>query len=357
MPNVNRPNEVTIPRWFDRHLHLRDGDLLEAVLPYTLASKPTGAVIMGNLHERPISTIERAINYQGEIRGHLAEGCDFRPIMTCYLTDDTTPREVADGFKQDVWRAGKLYFAGPGGTYNAKYGVKDVLGRYRVFAAMEAKAIPLLIHLEAPGDDVDDFDREIRGLDRILVPLRQSFRGLPIVIEHVSDGRVAEYIASNVDPNTYATVTAHHLMIDRNAMYKGGMNPIYYCLPLPKRREDRELIRKIVTSGHPRFGAGTDSAPHSRVNKSKYVGCPAGIFTAPAAPELYATVFDEENALSHLGDFMSKNLLHLYGVEASKETMTLVREPYTVPELVGSAAGGIIVFKGGETLPWKLAGR
>jgi len=348
---------ITIPRWVDRHLHLRDGNMLEAVLPHTLSSQADAAVIMGNLpHPFETSRIDRAVSYRMEIEGLLPEGSTFKPIMTCYLTDAITPEEVVRGFKEGAWRAVKLYLAGANGTTNSGHGVKNLRGRYPVFAAMEKAGIPLLGHFETVEPGIDEFDREIISVHLDLAPLIKSFPALPIVFEHLSDGRAADFILST-GPNVYATVTAHHLMITRNNMFTGGMQPLNYCKPVPKLEKDRIRLREIVTSGNRRFGAGTDSAPHQQLVKSRCTGCAAGIYTAPAAPELYATVFDEGNAMEHLGPFLSENLLHLYGLAPSQKTMTLVREPFLIPEMLGPLVGGIYVFKGGETLPWKLVGR
>ena len=347
---------LTIRKWFDRHLHLRDEEMLEIVLPYTLRSQAAGAVIMGNLpHPFQTSRIDRAITYRGEIEALLPNKNCFNPVMTCYLTDETTPETVVRGYNEGVWRAVKLYLAGKAGTTNSNHGVKDLRNRYPVFAAMEKSGIPLLGHFESTDPETDEFDREIVSIYLHLEPIIKAFPGLKIVFEHITDGRSADFVAA-AGENIYATVTAHHLMINRNAMFMGGMQPIHYCKPVPKREEHRIKIRQYVTSGHPRFGAGTDSAPHPQAAKVKPSGCAAGIFTAPAAPELYATVFDEENSLHHLEAFLSVNLLHLYGQKPSDETMTFERTPFTIPATVGLAFA-IPVFKGSETIPWRLIGR
>jgi dihydroorotase len=216
---------------------------------------------------------------------------------------------------------------------------------------MEKHKIPLLGHFEAVEESVDEFDREIKSVDRDLKPILKSFPGLPVVFEHLTDGRAAEFVAE-VDHEICATVTAHHLMINRNAMFWGGMNPGHYCKPVPKREIHRVKVRQYVTSGNRRFGAGTDSAPHDGSAKSRCYGCAAGFFTALTAVELYTTVFDEDNALEHLGPFLSGNFLDLYGMEVSLETMTIERGTLVVPKEVG----GVQVFKGGSELPWKLVG-
>ncbi len=348
-----RTNTVIIPRWFDRHLHIRSGPMLRAVLPYTLAQQAAGAVIMGNLPDPyQTSRIYKARNYTKEIQKAIPRDSDFKVRMTCYLTDRITPEEVVTGYRQGSWRAVKLYMAdqeGKGGTTGSYHGVRDLLGRYKVFEAMEREGIPLLGHFEAVEGDVDEFDREIVSLERDVIPLLRAFPGLITVYEHLTDGRVADFVAQ-VDHPMYATVTAHHLMINRNAMFSGGMNPGHYCKPVPKREEHRLRVRKHVTSGNRRFGAGTDSAPHGDAAKSQCYGCAAGIFTAPAAVEMYTTVFDEDGALNHLGAFLSENFLNIYGMQVSLEMMTIKREPLRVTPSVGH----IPVFMGGKELPWTL---
>ncbi len=347
-----RIDRIEIPRWVDCHLHVRDDEMLKTVFPCTLNQQAIGAVIMGNLQPDPISTIERAIAYRERINALIPAGSDFKPLMTLYLTDDTKPDEVVRGFQEEVWCAAKLYMAnqnGQGGTTGSQHGVKKLHGLYKVFQAMEKYRIPLLGHFEAVEKNVDEFDREFESVERDLKPILRTFPGLPVVMEHITDMRAADFVASG-DYNLYATVTAHHLMINRNEMFWGGMNPVNYCKPVPKREEHRRAVRKHVTSGNPRFRAGTDSAPHDERKKSVCCGCAAGIFTAPVAVELYTTVFDEDDALEHLGPFLSENFLRLYGMEVSSEKMVIERTPITIPEKIGT----VKVFKGGEQLPWKL---
>ncbi len=361
-----KTDSITIPRWFDAHLHLRDGGMMENVLPCTLAQRPTGAIIMPNLMKPggiadPVDTVEKAVAYHSRILGACTRYLrtaeipqeSFTPCMTCYLTDHTDPEEVVRGYQEGIWKAVKLYMAdqqGRGGTTGSGHGVRNLLGRYKVFEAMEKYGIPLLGHFEAVEDDVDEFDREIISAERDYVPILDTFSGLLVVFEHLTDGRVADMIAQTPRENTFASVSAHHPMVNRNAMFNGGMNPLYFCKPVPKREEHRLRVRRHITSGNRRFRAGTDSAPHDEANKARCCGCAAGMFTAPVAVELYATIFDEDDALEHLGPFLSENFLHIYDMEVSKEMMTIVREETHVPEKVGS----VLVFKGGETLPWKL---
>lgn len=346
-------NEIVIPKWLDRHLHVRDGDMMKIVLPCTLNQSATGAVIMGNLPE-PISTIERAVAYRERIMSCLPDGSDFNPRMTLYLTDEISPYEVLKGFKEGAWSAVKLYMAnqqGKGGTTGSAHGVKNLLGRYSVFEVMAKYKIPLLGHFEAVESDVDEFDREIVSFERDAMPLLRNFHDMPIVFEHITDGRVAEAIDDGFY-NFYATVTPHHLMLNRNALFEGGMNPGAWCKPVLKREEHRKKICEIVTSGNSHFGAGTDSAPHDESKKSQCYGCAAGIFSAPSAVEMYADIFDQHNALQHLGPFLSENFLHLYGMEVSKEMMTIRRTPQTLSQKVGP----VQVFMGGKEIPWTLVG-
>jgi dihydroorotase len=347
-------NKVVVPRWFDRHLHVRDGDMLGTVLPCTLAQRTTGAVIMGNLkHPDQTSTIAKALAYRKRIMSLLPPDSDFNPRMTLYLTDDISPEEVARGFDEGAWCAVKLYMAdqnGQGGTTGSQHGVRDLIGRYPVFEVMQRRGIPLLGHFEAVEREVDEFDREIVSVDRDLKPLLRMFPDLLVVFEHITDGRAADFVAETVNHSIFATVTAHHLMLNRNAMFQGGMNPGHYCKPVPKRESHRRRVRGYVTSGHRRFGAGTDSAPHDEGTKSHCYGCAAGVFTAPAAVEMYTTAFDEDDALEHLGPFLSENFLGLYGMKASSEKMTIERTSLVVPQKIGP----VQVFRGGTELPWKL---
>ena len=361
---TSEKQSVTIPRWFDRHLHIRDTYMMEDVLPCTLKQKATGAVIMPNPSlsgpPGPIDTVEKALAYRRRIAALLPKGSDFIPCMTLYLTDHTTPEEVVCGFEEGVIRAVKLYMAnqkGEGGTTGSGHGVRDLVGRYPVFKAMQEisgrlnKPFPLLGHWEAVEEDVDEFDREIFSVNRDLMPILKSFPGLTVVFEHLTDGRAAEFVADSDHPGgLYATVTVQHLIINRNAMFWGGMNPINYCKPVPKRESHRLKVRKYVTSGNRRFGAGTDSAPHDMSTKSLCCGCAAGTFTAPRAVEMYTTVFDEDNALQHLGQFLSENFVNIYGMEVSQKVMTIQRASSEIPKKVGD----VMVFEGGKTIPWTL---
>lgn len=356
-------NEVEIPLWYDRHLHLRRGEMLRQIFPCTLEEQAHGALIMTNLMKMtdkgpvsdPVDSIEKGIAYKKEILRAIPEDSTFEPDLALYLTDHISPDEVVEGFHRGIWRAVKLYMAdqnGEGGTTGSAHGVRDLCGRYKVFEAMEKHQIPLLGHWEAVEEDVDEFDREIVSLDRDLQPTLTSFPGMPVVFEHLTDGRAAEFVAEYYHPGgLYATVTAHHMILNRNALFWGGMNPLNYCKPVVKREAHRIKVRKYVTSGDRRFGAGTDSAPHDETAKARLCRCAAGIYTAKGAVSHYITIFDEENALQHFGRFMSENFLHVYGRQVSSRKMKLIREPNILPEKVGN----VHVFKGGEEILWKIA--
>jgi dihydroorotase len=309
---------------------------------------------MGNLkYPHHTSTIERALAYKKRIMAALPPGSDFMPCMTLYLTDQIDPDEVVRGYRKGAWQAVKLYMAnqlGQGGTTGSAHGVKSLLGRYPVFAAMEEHGIPLLGHFEAVEDNIDEFDREIRSVERDLIPLLYEFPQLRVVFEHITDGRAAQFVADDGHTELYATVTAHHMMLNRNSMFSGGLSADKYCKPVPKREVHRQKVRKYVTSGLGRFGAGTDSAPHDQSAKSRCHGCAAGIFTAYSAVELYTKIFEEDGALENLGAFLSTNFLHVYGVEPSNEMMTIRRQPNAIP----ATLDGIPVFMGGDVLSWKV---
>jgi dihydroorotase len=325
--------------------------MTKIILPCTINQRATGALMMTNFAD-PVDSAEKAWFHQNRIRTLIPDSSDFEPRLAMYLTDHSTPEQVVEGYKLKMWSAVKLYMAnqqGLGGTTGSSHGVRDLRGRYAVFEAMEQHGIPLLGHFEAVEEDVDEFDREAVSLDRDLEPIANAFPGLTIVAEHITDSRMGDYVAG-ARQQIYATVTAHHPIINRNAMFWGGMNPGYYCKPVPKRERHRLAIRKYITSGNPRFGAGTDSAPHDEAAKSHCYGCAAGIFTALTAVELYTMIFDEDDALQYLGPFLSVNFLDVYGMKVSTEMMTIVRKTWIVPQKVGP----VQVFRGGTELPWRL---
>jgi dihydroorotase len=334
---------LTIRRPDDWHVHLRDGDMLGLVAPYT-ARKFARAIIMPNLVP-PVTTPELAAGYRARIIE--AAGVGFTPLMTCYLTDEINPDEVERGHRENIWIAAKLYPAGA--TTNSASGVTDIRNIYPVLERMEKIGMVLCVHGEVTDPQVDVFDREAVFIDRVLSRLVQDFPGLKIVLEHVTTADGADFVAEA--PETVAaTVTPHHLVINRNALFAGGLRPHAYCLPVAKREEHRLAIRKAATAGSSKFFLGTDSAPHARHAKESACGC-AGIFNAPFALESYATVFEEEDALNQFEAFASINGARFYGLPVNEDTVTLVRTRQQVPDEIS----GLVPFQSGETLPWTLA--
>ncbi len=336
------PQTLTIRKPDDWHVHLRDGDMLKTVAPYT-ARQFARAIVMPNLAP-PITTVEAARDYRKCILEATPPG--FTPLMTCYLTDQTSPDEVARGFDEQVWIAAKLYPAGA--TTNSASGVTDIRNIYPVLARMEKIGMVLCIHGEVTDPDVDVFDRETVFIDRILTRVVADFPELKIVLEHITTSDAVDFVATG---QVAATVTPQHLVINRNALFTGGLRPHFYCLPVAKREEHRLAVRRAATSGRPNIFLGTDSAPHARHAKENACGC-AGIFNAPFALESYASVFEEEGALDRLEAFASINGARFYGLSVNEETVTLQRSESEVPEEIG----GLVPFHAGETLRWRLAG-
>jgi dihydroorotase len=338
-------DSVTIRRPDDWHVHLRDGDMLRAVLPYT-ARVFRRAIVMPNLAP-PVTTVAAAQAYRARILAALPAGADFTPLMTAYLTDGTAPDAIARGFAEGVWVAAKLYPANA--TTNSAHGVTDIRKIDRVLERMAEIGMPLLVHGEVTDPAVDVFDRETVFLDRVLAPLIARLPDLRIVLEHVTT-RVAVAFVGQAGPNLAATITAHHLVINRNALFQGGLRPHLYCLPVAKREEDRLALRRAATSGNAKFFLGTDSAPHP-ISAKECDCCSAGIFSAPNALEIYARVFDEENALDKLEAFASLNGPHFYRMPANDGTVTLKRGAH----IVAREAGPVRPFLAGETLSWVVA--
>ena len=332
---------LTIRRPDDWHVHLRDGDMLRKVAPYT-ARQFARAIIMPNLMP-PVTMPEAASAYRERIRQ--AAGPGFEPLMTCYLTDQTSPAEIARGFEEKVWIAAKLYPAGA--TTNSASGVTDIRNIYPTLRRMEEIGMVVCVHGEVSDPDVDVFDREAVFIERVLEPVTREFRGLRIVLEHITTEDAASFVLGR--DNIAATVTPQHLIINRNALFAGGLRPHAYCLPVAKREKHRLAVRAAATSGAANVFLGTDSAPHTREAKESGCGC-AGIFNAPFALESYATVFDEENALDKLEAFASINGPRFYGLPVNEDTVTLDRIEVQVPGEIG----GIVPFHAGETLGWKL---
>src|SRR5690349_5659697 len=317
--------------------------MLRKVAPYT-ARQFGRAIVMPNLVP-PITTVEAAAAYRDRIRE--AAGPGFEPLMTCYLTDHTSADELERGHREGAWIAAKLYPAGA--TTNSASGVTDIRNIYPALARMESIGMVLCVHGEVTDPEVDVFDREAVFIERVLDKVVADFPRLKIVFEHITTEDAVRFVTRQ--PYVAATVTPQHLIINRNAIFSGGLRPHSYCLPVAKRESHRLAVRKAATSGSPKFFLGTDSAPHAREAKESSCGC-AGIFNAPFAIESYATVFDQEGALAKLEAFASLNGPRFYGLPSNEETITLERADVQVPEEIQ----GLVPFHAGETLRWRLAG-
>lgn len=341
-------DRITLRRPDDWHVHLRDGDMLAAVVPYT-ARQFRRAIVMPNL-KPPVTTVEQAIAYKARIMAALPADSDFEPLITCYLTDDADPDEIERGFATDAFTAVKLYPANA--TTNSAHGVTDIANVTRVLERMQKIGMPFLIHGEVTDHDVDVFDREAVFIERTMTGLVRDFPELRIVFEHITTQEAAAFVA-DAGPNVAATITPQHLHISRNAMLVGGIRPHLYCLPIVKREVHRLALRKAATSGSPKFFLGTDTAPHAIETKETSCGC-AGIFNAPFAIESYAQVFDEEGALDRLEAFASLNGPAFYRLPVNDGTITLERAPVRVPESIAAAGSALVPFHAGEDLPWRL---
>jgi dihydroorotase len=339
-------DRLTIRRPDDWHVHLRDGEMLRAVAPFT-ARQFARAIVMPNLVP-PVATVEAANAYRQRIVE--AAGPGFTPLMTCYLTDEANPDEIARGFEEGAWVAAKLYPANA--TTNSAFGVTDVRNIHPALDRMQRIGMVLCVHGEVTDPRVDVFDREAIFIERVLLPLARDFPQLKIVFEHITTQNAIEFVLASGE-NIAATITPQHLVITRNALFAGGLRPHVYCLPVAKREEHRLAIRKAATSGSPKFFLGTDSAPHAREAKESACGC-AGIFNAPFALESYAQVFDEDGALDRLEAFASENGPRFYGLPLNDGTITLERADVRVPERIEAGDIELIPFHAGETLRWKL---
>jgi dihydroorotase len=360
MPEI--PDTITLRRPDDWHVHLRDGAMLEAVARFT-ARQFARAIAMPNLAP-PVTGIAAARAYRERILAALQPhlnpappagetlGGGFTPLMTCYLTDATDPQQVARGYTEGVFAAVKLYPARA--TTNAEFGVTDLDRVVPVLEHMAVLGMPLLIHGEVADPEIDVFDREAVFIDRVLDPLRRRLPELRIVLEHITTAEAVQYVSAG-GPNLAATITAHHLIINRNSIFAGGIRTHLYCLPIAKREKHRLALRRAAVSGDPHFFLGTDSAPHPVADKETDCGC-AGIFTAPCALELYAEVFEDEAAFDRLEAFASLNGPAFYRLPVNETRVTLRRQPWTAPERIGAGESAIIPFRGGESLRWRLAG-
>ena len=345
--NAGMTDTLTLKRPDDWHLHVRDGAAMAAVVPHT-ARQFGRAIIMPNL-KPPVTTAVQAVAYRERIRAAVPAGLRFEPLMTLYLTDNTPPEEIRRAREAGVV-ALKLYPAGA--TTNSDAGVTDVRCTYATLEAMQREGLLLLVHGEVTDAEIDLFDREAVFIDRVMQPLRRDFPELKVVFEHITTREAAQYVAGS-DERTAATITAHHLLYNRNALFMGGMRPHYYCLPVLKREVHRQALVGAATSGSPRFFLGTDSAPHAAALKEQSV-CGAGCFTAPAALELYAEAFEAAGALHRLEGFASLHGPAFYGLPPNDGTVTLRREPWTLPETLPFGDAIIKPLRAGETLNWKL---
>jgi dihydroorotase len=345
---VTRVEKITLPRPDDWHVHLRDGAMLRMALPWTVRTFGR-AIVMPNL-DPPVTTAAQAAAYRDRIRRVLPDGSRFEPLMTCFLTEETDPEDVTQGFAEGIVKAVKMY---PARSTTNSAGVTDIRRVHRVLERMQGVGMPLLIHREVADQETDVFDREKAFIDRVLVQLRADFPALRIVLEHITTVEAVDY-EQHAEGPIGATITAHHLMINRNAMFAGGIRPRMYCLPVAKREGHRLALRDAATSADPRFFLGTNSAPHMVRDKESACGC-AGIFTAPVALELYAQVFEEEGALDRLEAFASLNGARFYGLPPNTETFTLVQSPWKPPETQPVGKEHVRVFCPEGAVRWRIA--
>ena len=339
---------ITIPRPDDWHLHLRDGAALAAVVAFT-ARRFGRAIVMPNLRP-PVTTADAARAYRERILAALPAGSRFEPLMTLYLTESTAPGEIARAKAGGVVHGVKLYPAGA--TTHSDAGVTDVRRTFATLERMAELGMPLLVHGETADPAVDPFDREARFVDEVLAPLAERFASLRIVMEHITTRHAVEFVRSARD-GVAATITPQHLLHNRGALFAGGLRPHYYCLPVLKREEDRRALVDAATGGEPRFFLGTDSAPHERAAKESACGC-AGMFTAHAAIELYAEVFEAAGRLDRLAGFASRFGAAFYGLAPHRETLTLVAAPWTVPASYPFGDGQLVPYRAGATVRWRI---
>ncbi|WP_296814354.1 dihydroorotase [Brevundimonas sp.] len=343
-------DRLVIRRPDDWHVHLRDGDMLRDVVGHT-ARQFARAIVMPNLVP-PVTTVEAARAYRERILTALPSGADFTPLMTAYLTDGIDAAEVERGFSEGVWTACKLYPAHA--TTNSSHGVTDIRNIHGVLAVMERIGMPLLVHGEVTDRDIDIFDREAVFIERVLTGVIRDFPALKIVFEHATTEDAVRFVEA-AGPNVAATITPQHLIINRNAMFDGGLRPHAYCLPVAKRERHRLALRKAATSGSPKFFLGTDSAPHPTHAKESGCGC-AGIFNSPVALEAYASVFEAEGALDRFEAFASENGPRFYALPLNEDRVVLERAAWTVPDELTAAGAPITPFFAGQQLAWRFAG-
>ena len=340
--------QITITQPDDWHLHLRDGEALISVAPFT-ARQFARAIIMPNLNP-PVTTVVQAVEYLDHILAAV-DGTDFEPLMTLYLTDNTSPDEIIAARKSCFIKAVKLYPSGA--TTNSDAGVTDIRLCDAALEEMQKAGLPLLIHGEVTDPEVDVFDREKVFIDKTLQPLTQRFPELKIVFEHITTKEAADFVMQSAD-NIAATITPQHLLFNRNAMFQGGLRPHNYCLPVLKRDVHQQALLEVIRSGSNKFFLGTDSAPHSQRAKESACGC-AGIFSAHAAIEIYTSIFEQQNALDKLEAFASFNGPDFYGLPRNQHSITLVKQDWKVPDHYPLGENTLVPFLAGQTINWKLA--
>jgi dihydroorotase len=343
-------NTLTLRRPDDWHVHLRDGAALGAVAKFT-AQRFGRAIVMPNLNPA-VTTADMARAYRERILAALPAGTNFEPLLTLYLTDATTPDEIDRARTAGFVHGIKLYPAGA--TTHSEAGVTDIAHVYRVLERMEKLGMPLLVHGETPGPDVDVFDREVHFIDAVLQPVIERFPALRVVFEHITTARAVEFV-SRARAGVAATITPQHLLHNRNAIFAGGIRPHYYCLPILQRARDRLALLAAATGGNPRFFLGTDSAPHERGAKENACGC-AGMFTAHAAIELYAEAFESVGRLDRLEGFASRFGADFYRLPHHDDTITLVKETWVPPQVFEFGHGALVPYRAGEPIAWRLAG-
>lgn len=348
MPSPDSPARLTLRRPDDWHVHLRDGAMLKDLVRHT-ARQFARAIVMPNLTP-PVVRAAEAAAYRDRIVAACDPALGFTPLMTAYLTDSTDPDDLAAGFAAGVFTAAKLYPAHA--TTNSEHGVTDVRAIRPVLERMQKIGMPLLVHGEVTDPTVDIFDREAAFIDRVFTGLLRDFPGLKAVFEHVTTRQAVDFVLAG-GPNLAATITPHHLRINRNAMFEGGLRPHFYCLPVAKREDHRLALRKAAVSGDPRFFLGTDSAPHAVHRKEAACGC-AGVFNAPYAMESYATTFEEEGALDRLEAFASEFGPRFYGLPLNTDSIVLERSTLVAPERVKAGEEEMVPFHAGQRLGWRF---
>ncbi|BAB13039.1 dihydroorotase [Buchnera aphidicola str. APS (Acyrthosiphon pisum)] len=333
----------------DWHVHLRDNEILNQVIKYT-GKFYKRAVIMPNLNS-PITSCLKSIAYRNRILKSMHLNYKFKPLMTCYLTNSTSPKELEFGFSKKIFVAAKFY---PNGcTTNSKTGIKKISDITPVLECMEKIGMPLLIHGEEINQNIDIYDREAKFIEKTLDPLRKKFPKLKIVLEHITTKESVEYIKNNDVNYLSATITPHHLMLNRNDMFYGGIQPYLYCLPILKKNKHRMALRKAISNGDKHFFLGSDTAPHLHKNKINMLGC-AGIFNAPSSLLSYVKVFEEMRALKYLQSFCSENGPKFYNMPINKETITIIKKPCKIIKKINVGRNVIIPFLSGEILNWSI---